>query len=276
MIDALTSPTLKYLRERWWSDDFNDFLVETLRPRPGNRILDVGCGEGVAEVRLGRLHVSQLRLFGVDLMIERVMVARHEAAAHNQRVGYAAADACHLPFRDGVFDSTYCVALLQHIVDAEGAIREFARVTASGGRVMAVEPDNTFRYVYSSTPTGTRAFEAAKVFFDAVMKAEGERMAIDVGPRLATLFDRNGIEPLEVRLFPVSKAQLGVVPDELWNRRRAAIQAAIDRVGADSVRTIGAEYLRVLDAYARESQRAGSAFVELQNTMLFATVGQKS
>ena len=42
MIDALISPTLKYLRERWWNDEFNDFLTETLRPRAGNRILDVG------------------------------------------------------------------------------------------------------------------------------------------------------------------------------------------------------------------------------------------
>ena len=42
-IDALTSPTLKHLRARWWNDDFTEFLAETLRPRPGNRILDVGC-----------------------------------------------------------------------------------------------------------------------------------------------------------------------------------------------------------------------------------------
>ena len=27
-IDALTSGTLKYLRERWWNDDFTDFLAE--------------------------------------------------------------------------------------------------------------------------------------------------------------------------------------------------------------------------------------------------------
>ena len=92
-IDALASPTLKHLRERWWNDDFTEFLQETLRPRAGNRILDVGCGEGTAEVHIGRLHVSQIRLYGVDLMVERVIVARHETAAHNQRVGFATADA---------------------------------------------------------------------------------------------------------------------------------------------------------------------------------------
>src|SRR5688572_5424356 len=166
-IDALTSPTLKYLRERWWNDDFTGFLAETLRPRPGNRILDVGCGEGTAEVRIGRLHVSQIELFGVDLMIERVMVARRETAAHNQRVGFAAADACHLPFRDRVFDSTFCVAVLQHIGDVDTAVREFARVTAVGGRVLAVEPDNSARYSYSAVPSGRRAFDISAQFFAA-------------------------------------------------------------------------------------------------------------
>lgn len=276
MIDALTSPTLKYLRERWWNDDFNDFLIETLRPRPGNRILDVGCGEGIAEVRLGRLHVSQMRLFGVDLMIERVMIARHEAAAHNQRVGHAAADACNLPFKDGVFDSTFSVALLQHIADADAAVREFARVTSSGGRIIAVEPDNAVRYAYSSTAAGVRAFDMSRKFFAAVADARGDVTAIDVGPRLATLFGRYGIEPLEVRLFPVSQTRLGAPADDVWARRRSSVQQIIDQAGAETVRAIGSEYLKTLDAYAEEAKHAGSSFVELQNTMLFATVGQKS
>ena len=34
-IDALTSPTLKHLREAWWDDEFTEFLSETLKPRPG-------------------------------------------------------------------------------------------------------------------------------------------------------------------------------------------------------------------------------------------------
>src|SRR5574339_943002 len=93
-IDALTSPTLKYLRERWWNDDFTEFLAETLRPRPGNRILDVGCGEGLAEVSLGRLQISQIRLVGIDLSAAKVAAALQETKSHNQRVAFAAADAC--------------------------------------------------------------------------------------------------------------------------------------------------------------------------------------
>jgi ubiquinone/menaquinone biosynthesis C-methylase UbiE len=275
-IDALTSPTLKHLRERWWNDEFTEFLTETLRPRPGNRILDVGCGEGTAQVKLGRLHVSQLRLFGVDLMIERVMVARYETTSHNQRVGFASADACHLPFRDGAFDSTFCVAVLQHIGDVDAAIQEFARVTAVNGRVLAVEPDNDSRYWYSAAPAGVSAFEVATRFFGALAAARGDVTDPKVGPRLPTLFAAHGIEPLAVRMFPVSQTQLGPHDEAVWQRRRDTVAQAIDHAPTDAVRAIGREYLQVLDAYAAEARQAGPSFIEIQNTMLFATVGQKS
>jgi len=274
-IDALTSSTLKYLREGWWNDDFTEFLAETLRPRPGNRILDVGCGEGTAEVRIGRLHVSQIRLVGVDLMIERVMVARRQATAHNQRVAFAAADACHLPFRDGVFDSTFCVAVLQHVGDVEAAVGEFARVTTAGGRVLAVEPDNRARYSFSATPSGLKAFEMSARFFAALAAARGDTTDAAIGPRLPALFARHGVEPLDVRLFPVSQSRLGVPPSEVWARRGDAVERAIEQAPTDAVRALGREYLDVLAAYAAEAMNAGSAFVEIQNTMLFATVGQK-
>lgn len=275
-IDVLTSPTLKYLRERWWDEDFTAFLAETLRPRPGNRILDVGCGEGLAEVHIGRLHVSQLRLVGVDLMLERVMVARSEVAAHNQRVGVATADACALPFRDRAFDATFCVAVLQHVGEVDAAVREFARVTAPGGRVLAVEPDNTARYGYASIPAGQRAFELSARFFGALVAARGDAAAVAVGPQLSMLFARHGIEPMAVRLFPVSKTRLGAPPADLWAHRYAAVEQAVDTAPTDATRALGREYLEALDAYAREAQQAGPTFVEIQNTMLFATLGQKS
>lgn len=273
-IDALTSATLKHLREAWWDDTFTEFLAETLGPKPGNRILDVGCGEGLAEVVIGRLHISQLRLVGIDLAPSKVAAARQETIAHNQRVGFAAADACRLPFKDGVFDSIYCVAVLQHIDEVDTAVREFARVTAPRGRVLAVEPDNSARYGFSSTPMGRRAFELSSQFFIALAGVRVDRSAI--GPRLPELFARHGIEPLSVRLFPVSQTWLGPPDASVWQARRAAVETALRSARSDAAAWLGREYLDVLTSYEREANEAGSSFVEIQNTMLFATVGQKA
>jgi SAM-dependent methyltransferase len=275
-IDALTSPTLKHLRARWWDDNFTEFLVETLRPRPGNRILDVGCGEGTAEVRIGRLHVSQIRLVGIDLVFDRVKTAKQQVAGHNQRVGFAVADASRLPFRDKAFDSTFCVAVLQHIADLDTAVRECARVTVKGGRVLAVEPDNKARYSYAATAAGTSAFEESVRFFDAVAAARGDAGDPQVGPKLPALFAQHGIEPLDVRLFPVSRVHLGPPPDDVWDRRRAAITQAMGSAPSDAVRALGKTYQQALSAYAAEAGGAGASFIEIQNTMLFATVGQKT
>jgi len=272
-IDTLTSPTLKHLREAWWDDAFTEFLAETLKPRPGNRILDVGCGEGQAEVAIGRLQISQVRLVGIDLSVSKVIAARQETASHNQRVQFAAGDACCLPFRDGVFDSIYSVAVLQHVPDVEAAVGEFARVTAPRGRVVAVEPDNGARYGFSSTPAGRRAFELSAQFFNAL---DGTRSDHAVGPKIPALFARYGVEPIDVRLFPVSQTSLGPPDAAVWAARRGSVQQALDRAGSDGARWLGREYLEVLAAYEQEAKDAGLSFVEIQNTLLFATVGQKA
>src|SRR5215216_3566853 len=169
-LDPLTSLTLKHVRERWWNDSFGDFLEGALKPKPGKRILDVGCGVGTAEISLSRLQVSQLRLFGVDLMADRVREALNRVRGINARAGFASSDAANLPFVDGVFDCTFCVAVLQHVRDVPKALAEFARVTRPGGRILAVEPDNANRYWYSSAPEGMTAFAEGRKFFAALAK----------------------------------------------------------------------------------------------------------
>lgn len=272
-IDVLTSSTLKHLRERWWDADFTEFLRETLQPRPGDRILDVGCGVGTGEVRLGQLGISQLRLLGVDLLFNRVKQALNEARGHNVRAQFTTADARRLPFTDAAFDSTYCVAMLQHVSDLTPAVQELARVTKPGGRVLAVEPDNSARYWYSSSDIGPRVVDLATQFFTALERGDGSDPA--VGPKLSTIFARHGIEATAVRLFPVSVAHLGSPPPSVWEARRKTANAALNRVTDEAIRRLGIEYLTALDRYEEEAAAAGKRFVEIQNTMLFATVGQK-
>ena len=230
-LDALTSSTLKHLREHWWDDAFTAFLEETLQPRPGKRILDVGCGTGTAEISLARLRLSQMQLFGVDLVTDRVRDAHAATRGINARVGYAAADACRLPFAADSFDSTYCVAVLQHIRDLSGALGEIARVTRPGGRVLIVEPDNAARYWFSSVPSGMEAFELGRRFFGGLLSVRGESPAAAVGPLVPGLLAAAGVEPVSVRLFPVSVSQLGVL-QPLRSGSRAVPRARGHRQGA--------------------------------------------
>ncbi|MEO8077590.1 MAG: methyltransferase domain-containing protein [Acidobacteriota bacterium] len=275
-VDVLTAPTVKHLRDRWWDESFTNFVRDTVQPRAGRRILDVGCGTGTAEVKLSRLHLTQVMLVAVDLVSDRAREALTAARSHNLRAYFAAADGGALPFADETFDSAFCVAVLQHVGDVAGAVREMVRVTRPGGRIVAVEPDNSARYFYSSSAAGMRAYEMAARFFASGSRERGDTTDPAVGPKLPTLFAGNGIELLDVQLFPVSRAQLGVPSKAVWAERRTAVQQAIERATNDDTRRLGQEYLVLLGEYATEANTAGAAFVEIQNTMLFATVGQRA
>lgn len=273
--DALTSPTLKHLRAQWWTDAFTGFLAETLGPKAGMRILDVGCGTGTAEVNLSRLRLSQLDLVGIDLSTSRVSDALTATRYMNATVGFAAADACHIPFAAATFDATFCVAVLQHIGEVPQALAECARVTKPGGRFLAVEPDNAARYWFSSLPSGMAAFEKAQRFFAAASSFGRETAPAAVGALLPGLLPAAGIRPLSVRLFPVFASALGSPPATLWATRRKAARSAIEATGEEQVRALGKEYLAAIEDYARDAETAGPAFVEIQNTLLVATVGER-
>jgi len=273
-VDVLTASTLKHLRERWWSAEFTDFLRETLQPRAGDRILDVGCGTGTAEVRLGQLGISQMKLVGVDLIELRVRDAVAAARSHNVRARFATANAAALPFKPSTFDSTFCIAVMQHIRDRAAAVRELARVTKPGGRVLVIEPDNAARYWYSSSTVGMRAFELATSFFTA-LEALGPDGDLAVGPRISSIFPKLGIETTEIRLFPVSVTRIGAPGAAVWAERRAIFDGALARINDVALKKLGQEYLEALEAYKAAAVAAGSQFVEIQSTTLFATVGQK-
>ena len=275
-VDALTAATLKNVRELWWDATFSEFLQETLRPRPGNRILDVGSGEGTAELSLGRLQVSQLKLFAIDKNFARVAQTAAMGRSHNHRLGLAAADASRLPFATAAFDATFCVAVLQHVIDVEHAIREFARVTRPGGRVLAVEPDNSARYWYSSVPTGQTAFELATRFFTAVAAARGESTELAVGPKLTAIYSACAIEPVSLQLFPVTVTHIGPPPKAVWQARRDAVERALQGMSDKAAARIGHDYLDVLQQYEQDAAHSGRNFVEIQNTMLFATLGERT
>ena len=274
-VDALTSSTLKHLREHWWDDAFTEFVKETLQPRPGRRILDVGCGTGTAEVKLSRLRLTQVEIFAIDMVTDRVSAALAQTRAHNMSAHFATADACRLPFGDASFDSVFCVAVLQHIGQVASAVAEMARVARPGGRVVAVEPDNGARFFYSSVDEGRVAYDAASRFFSALAQARGDATDASIGPHLATLFAQHDIDLLNVQLFPVSGAMLGAPPDDLWSARQTSLQAEIDRAPDEAIRRLGHDYLKTLNRYAAAAAAAGPAFVEIQNTLLFATVGQR-
>ncbi len=64
-------------------------------------------------------------------------------------------------------------------------------------------------------------------------------------------------------------------PPAFWDSRRAAVRDVIAKAPDEALRRLGADFLKAIDQYARDASPPAPAFVEIQNTMLFATVGQR-
>jgi SAM-dependent methyltransferase len=100
------------------------------------RILDLGCGHGMASVVLARRGAI---VTGVDLSSGYVEEARRRAAANEVVAEFCQADAEHLPFANESFDAVWGCAILHHL-DLQQACRELLRVLSPGGIAVFCEP----------------------------------------------------------------------------------------------------------------------------------------
>ena len=102
----------------------------------GLRVLDLGCGHGMASVVLARRgsHVTACDL-SLGYMRETGLRARVNDVAFDRVV----CDGEVLPFRDGAFDGVWANAVLHHL-DIDRAGRELNRILAPGGIAVFCEP----------------------------------------------------------------------------------------------------------------------------------------
>jgi SAM-dependent methyltransferase len=113
--------------------------------RPGQRVLDLGCGEGRHVIAACAL--NGVDAVGVDLSLKDLATARQrmqdfrgEADEDSGLFLLLAGDALRLPFADASFDAVICSEVLEHIPDYRSALTEIARVLKPGGRFCASVP----------------------------------------------------------------------------------------------------------------------------------------
>ena len=75
--------------------------------------------------------------------------------------------------------------------------------------------------------------------------------------------------------FPVSISRLGPPDQATWQARRSAVEVTLTLTSDASLQQAGRRYLDALTEYEQAVRSAGAGFVELQNTLLFAVLGQR-
>ncbi len=118
---------------------FYPFLIDCLAFRPGDELLDVGCGIG------GLLRAAAdrgARIAGLDLSEVAIETARSELPPADLRVGSAE----ELPWPDAHFDRVSCIGTLEHLPDPRAGAREIARVLRPDGFGVVWVP-NTYYWI---------------------------------------------------------------------------------------------------------------------------------
>jgi 2-polyprenyl-3-methyl-5-hydroxy-6-metoxy-1,4-benzoquinol methylase len=159
------------------------FLLE--RVRPGERVLDVGCGEGRFTLELAR---AGARAIGIDVAEEPLRRAR---SRHPELQLRRVEDGAPWQLADNSFDVVWAGEVIEHVADTAAWLSEVRRVLRSGGSLLASTPAHGRRELLRLA-LSRRAFAE---HFDPL----GEHLRFYSRDTLTRLIGEFGFEQIQVR-----------------------------------------------------------------------------
>ena len=143
-------------------------LAQILEPRPGERLLELGPGDGDFTLAIAKRIQPDGGVYAFDLQQEMLDALAERARERGVGNIYPRqGDATSLPYDDASFDGAFLVTVLGEIPRKDAALRELRRVLKPGGRVVFGETVLDPHLM----PLGslTRQCEAAGLRFDRVL-----------------------------------------------------------------------------------------------------------
>lgn len=114
--------------------------LQAMALRPGQRVLDIGCGPGYLTAEIAGQVGAKGRVVAIDTSRPMLDIARERCAGLGT-VEFHRASAESLPFPEASFDVAAAVQVYLFVADPERSIRELARVLRPGGTAVVVDTD---------------------------------------------------------------------------------------------------------------------------------------
>jgi len=133
--------------------------------RPGNRLLDVGCGTG----HWSRFFASKgFEVTGIDISPEMIKVARlHD----NYNCHFQVLDACSLPFDYDSFDLVTAMTTLEFVQDIDTCLRKMFRCLRSNGKALIGVLNSLAKINRRRVAEGEQPYASARLLSPAQLRS---------------------------------------------------------------------------------------------------------
>lgn len=111
--------------------------------KPGQRVLEVGCGTGLLTVEAVK---TKAKIYTLDVSHELLLQAKKKKEA--KKAAFSCTSAYELGFMDKSFDFVIGMSVLHHL-DIDRALKEFSRVLKDGGRIIFSEPNMLNPHIFA-------------------------------------------------------------------------------------------------------------------------------
>ena len=145
-------------------------MLDLLKPKQGEIILDAGCGTGIFTTDILS---SGPQVIGLDISLPMLIQAKEKLKEYPFWI--ILADMLNLPFPGSSFDKVVSVTALEFVEDAKGAIGELFRITKRGGCIVVAT-------LNSLSPWASRRKAEAKerhtIFEKAIFRSPKELLSL--------------------------------------------------------------------------------------------------